>query len=187
MRVAILFPLCACLSISILSGGTVEFSVIPTGPNAFHYDYTLTGFPLLVNQELDIRFDPTIFASLANPTAGAGFFVIPCCQPNNPPGVFGDYAILALSNIATPTGVFGVDVVMIGSAQPGSQPFFLNQLDANGNILFNVAAGFTGSSQTAGTSTTPEPSNGQVFALALIAGMACWALRRRLQLKARET
>src|SRR5260370_24983039 len=140
MRVSILFPLCACLSISILSAGTVEFSVIPTGPNAFHYDYTLTGFPFLVNQELDIRFDPTIFASLANPTAGPGFFVIPCCQPNNPPGVFGDYAILALSNIATPTGVFGVALVVSGSAQPGSQPFFLHHFDPHRTLLFHLAA-----------------------------------------------
>jgi hypothetical protein len=186
MRVAILFPLCACLSISILSGSTVGFSVTQVGSNTFHYDYTLTGFPFLVNQELDIRFDPTIFASLANPTAGTGFFVIPCCQPNNPPGVFGDYAILALSNIATPTGVFGVDAVVIGSAQPGTQPFFLNQLDANGNILFNVAAGFTGQSQAPGD-PTPEPSNGHIFALAMIAGLAWWAVRRRLHLKARET
>jgi hypothetical protein len=185
MRLAILFLLCACLSISILSAGTVEFSVIQVGANTYHYDYVLTGFPFLVNQELDIRFDPTIFASLANPTAGAGFFVIPCCQPNNPPGVFGDYAILALSDIATPTGVFGIDAVMIGSAQPGSQPFFLNQLDANGNILFNIQAGFTGTSRTAGQET-PEPSNSHIFALVLIAGMAWWALRRCLRLRTRE-
>uniref|UniRef100_Q01TD1 PEP-CTERM protein-sorting domain-containing protein n=1 Tax=Solibacter usitatus (strain Ellin6076) TaxID=234267 RepID=Q01TD1_SOLUE len=184
MRIALLFPLCACLSVSILSAGTVGFSVSTLGPNTFHYNYNLTGFPFQANQELDIRFDPTIFEILSNPVAGSGFFLIPCCQPNNPPGAFGDYAILALSNISSPTGTFGVDVTMIGSAQPGTQPYFLNQLDANGDILFNIAAGFTGESQASG-SDAPEPSTGGVFAFVLIAGMAAWAVRRRLNLVVR--
>jgi hypothetical protein len=156
------------------------------GPNTFHYNYNLTGFSFQANQELDIRFDPTIFAILENPTAGSGFFLIPCCQPNNPPGAFGDYAILALSDITNPTGVFGLDVVMVGSAQPGSQPYFINQLDGNGDILFNIAAGYTGENQSAGQ-PTPEPSNGSILALALIAGMAWWPVRQRLRLRARRT
>jgi len=164
--------------ISTLSAGTIGSSVTPLGPNAYHYDYFLTGFPFLANEELDIRFDSSIFGSLSNAVAGPGFFVIPCCQPNNPPGAFGDYEIFALANIPTPTGPFGVDVTLLpGASLPLTQPFFLNQLDANGVILFSVSAGFTQPGMSA-PDPVPEPSNGAVLALVALAGLSWWTYRR---------
>jgi hypothetical protein len=62
-----------------------------------------------------------------------------------------------LSNIANPTGVFGIDAVMIGSAQPGFQPF-----------------------SWMGTGTFCSMSRP-------VAGMAWWAVRQRLRLRVRRT
>jgi hypothetical protein len=178
MRVALLFLLCACVLIPNLSAGTIGYSVTALGPSTYHYDYLLSGVPFVANEELDIRFDPTIFASLSNGVAGNGFLFIPCCQPNNPPGVFGDYEIIALSNISMPTGSFGVDVtVFAGASLPGSQPFFLNQLDSNGVILFNISAGFTEAGRSA-PDAAPEPSAASLLAIGLLAGASWGAFRK---------
>ena len=178
MRVAFLFLLCVCLAASNLSAGTVEYLVTALGPHDYHYVYLLTGLTFLQNQELDIRFDPTVFGTLSNASAGSGFFLIPCCQPNNPPGAFGDYAIQALTNVTSPSGTFSVDVSVPSSTYPGAQPFFINQLDADGNYLFNVRAGFT---ELDPPDPAPEPGNRSIIGMGLLAGVVWWAARRRLR------
>ena len=184
MRVALLFLLCVCLAVSNLSAGTVQYTVTALGPNDYHYVYLLNGLTFLQNQELDIRFDPTVFGTLSNASAGSGFFLIPCCQPNNPPGVYGDYAIQALTTITSPPGTFSVDASVPSSANPGSQPFFINQLDANGNLLYNVTAGFT---ELDPPDPAPEPANRGVIGIGLLAGVAWWAARQRLRSAVRRS
>jgi hypothetical protein len=178
MRVALLFLVCVCLAASNLSAGTVQYLVTAVGPHDYHYVYLLNGLTFLQNQELDIRFDPTVFGSLSNASAGSGFSLIPCCQPNNPPGAFGDYAIQALSDTTSPSGTFSVDAFVPSSAYPGTQPFYINQLDAGGNYLYNVTAGFT---ELDPPDPSPEPANRGVIGMGLLIGVAWWTGRRRLR------
>lgn len=186
MRVALLFLLCACLAVSNLSAGVVWYDLTALSPHEYYYDYILTGLTFSANQELDIRFDPTLFGTLSNATAGSGFSLV-SLQPNNPPGAFGDYEIIALTDIASPSGVFGVDVSVPGSEPPGVQPFFINQLDANGNILYNVTAGFTAPDPSGQLSESPEPASGHVIGMGLLVGVAWWVTRRRLRSAVRRT
>ena len=176
MRLVRLFVLYAGFAVSTCTAGVVEYSVTPLSPHYYRYDYLLNGLSLLANQELDIRFDPTLFGSLSNAIAGSGFYLVPCCQPNNPLGAFGDYAIVALTGLSSPSGPFSVEVFVPTSAYPGPQPFFVNQLDAGGNLLFNVTAGYTVVDPPVGT---PEPANARIVAAGLLVGLAwCWARRR---------
>ena len=175
MRVILLFQLCLCFVATNLSATVIEYGLTPLGPHSYHYDYFVSTVSFSADQELDIRFDPTIFGSISNATAGPGFFLVPCCQPNNPPGTAGDYAIIALSNILSPTGSFGVDVTVLGSAVPGPQPFFINQLDAQFNILFRVSAGVTVADPPPAPTTVPEPASYLLIALAMLVGCTTWS------------
>jgi hypothetical protein len=157
------------------------YNLTALGPQDYEYNYVLTGLLFSANQELDIRFDPTVFGTLSNAQAGSGFSLVPCCQPNNPLGAFGDYEIVALSDIASPSGAFSVDVSVLGSVQPGVQPFFINQLDANGNLLFNITAGLTV------PDPAPEPASGRLIGMGLLVGVVWWAARRQLRSAVRRT
>jgi hypothetical protein len=187
MRVALFLSLFACLAVSNLSAGVVWYDLTQLGPHEYHYDYILTGLTFSVNQELDVRFDPTVFESLSNATAGAGFYLVPCCQPNNPSGAFGDYEIIALSAIASPPGAFGVDVSVPGFEPPAAQPFFINQLDPDGKVLYNITAGFTVADPADQSSESPEPASGHVIGMGLLVGVTWWATRRRLRSAVRST
>jgi hypothetical protein len=84
-------------------------------------------------------------------------------QPDNPPGSPGVYSALAL--VDNPLlGPFSVDFTFLGSGAPGAQPFFINQLDASGNLV-----------SSEGGSTTPIPEPATVvfgFITLLTAGLA---------------
>src|SRR5258708_6985563 len=95
MRILFSLPLCAGFFASSLAAITVDFQVSSLGSNAYRYTYLVSGFTFLTNQELEIRFDPTLYGTLSNGVAGGGFNLV-LLQPNNPPGVFGDYSALAL-------------------------------------------------------------------------------------------
>jgi len=148
-----------------MQAAVIQFTLTPLGPHSYHYNYSLAAVPFLTNQELDIRFDPTIFGSISNATAGPGFFQF-TLQPNNPPGAFGDYILLALQDVPAPTGTFGVDVFVPGNAAPGAQLFFINQLDADGNIIATLQAGTT---TPGGSPSVPEPTT---LSLSVVAALA---------------
>src|SRR5207248_993965 len=101
-----------------LQAATVGFTVSSLGGSSFRYTYDFTSLSLQANQEVDIRFSPTLYSTLTNGVAGSGFSLA-VFQPNNPPGSFGDYAALALINNPSLTGPFRVDFTFLGAGTPG--------------------------------------------------------------------
>jgi len=160
-----------------MSAGTIDFQVTSLGGAAYQYNYSLSGITFQANEELDIRFDPATYNSLSNGVAPAGFNLV-LLQPNNPPGVFGDYT--ALAQIANPStaGPFSVQFIYTGQGQPGSQPFFLQQFNSDGVFISTVSAGFTTSTTTA--SDVPEPASLTLVSASLLLG-GLWMVRRRRQ------
>jgi hypothetical protein len=142
-------PLCAVFFASSLTAGVINFQVSNLGLNSYRYTYVLTGSAFLTNQELDIQFDPALYSALSNGIAGSGFNLI-LLQPNNPPGLFGDYSVLALIDNPSLAGPFSVDFTFLGPGQPGAQPYSFNQLDANHKIVRTIESGTTG---------IPEPAS----------------------------
>jgi hypothetical protein len=156
--------------------GTIKYEVLPLGGSSYQYTYDLNGFTFQANEQLDIRFNPTLFASLWNASAPAGFD-IQLLQPNNPPGDYGDYSALATMNNLSGSGSFTVDVSYFGAGLPGPQPFFINQFDADGFYLATTDAGMTMDANAGITTDAPEPSSlCLVSALALFG--AAWQIRR---------
>jgi hypothetical protein len=153
-----------------LTAGTVGFNLTALGPNSFEYNYTFSGFDLLVNQAIDIEFDPTVDLALSNGVANSDFNLV-LLQPNNPPGTFGDYRALALINNPSLAGPFSVDVSFLnGVSPPSSQPFEVEQFDGGGNFVSIVASGST---------VSPEPSSGFLVASGfVIGGIFCVVLGR---------
>jgi hypothetical protein len=139
-----------------LSAMTIKFSTAAVGTTGggetiFRFSYDLSGVSLLLNQELDVRFDPAVYSSLLNPVAPAALFDLLVLQPNNPPGAFGDYSLLALVNNPSTAGPFSVDATLVaGQALPSSQPFFINQIDSNGGFVSLIYNGLA-------TNPVPEP------------------------------
>jgi hypothetical protein len=72
---------------------------------------------------------------------------------------------------------FSVDVVLLNGGKLGPQPYFVYQLDANGNYLFTAAAGETVFND--GTQGVPEPVVFPLVGIALLAGSAWWHIRKR--------
>jgi hypothetical protein len=142
MRNLLRFAIGAGLFSISLQAGTVGFTVSPLGGSNFRYTYDFTSLSLQANQEVDIRFSPSLYSTLTNGIAGANFSLA-LFQPNNPPGSFGDYAALALINNPPLTGPFRVDFTFLGTGTPGSQPFFINQYDTAGNFLRVADSGNT--------------------------------------------
>jgi hypothetical protein len=156
-----------------LSAGTIQFQVTPLGGNLFQYNYSLSGITFQANEELDIRFDPSLYSNLSNGVAPSGFSV-GLLQPNNPPGVFGDYSALALVNNPSTAGPFSVRVMFSGQGQPGSQPFFLNLFDPNGAFIASAGAG-----NTSAVGSVPEPASFTMSVFAFLLLAALWMARRR--------
>jgi hypothetical protein len=159
-----------------LSAGTIDYSVTALGGGSYRYDYSVSGFTFQPNEQLDVRFDPTLYGALSHGVAPTGFSVT-LLNPNNPPGDFGDYTALAQINNPSTANPFSVQVVYLGAGQPGSQPFFLNQFNADGFFIATVDGGFT--SQVVATETSaPEPSTLTLICAALLFG-GLWVVRGR--------
>lgn len=158
----------------LMSREAVLLDFAPGGGQIYRYSYTLSGATLLRNQEIDIRFEPANYRSLANAVAGPGFDVL-LLQPDNPPGSPGDLSILALIDNPSLLSPFRVDAIYIGQGTPGPQPFSINQLDEDGRITSVIASGFA-------QAPVPEPAGwmlGWLGLASLVFGKALRRLRRR--------
>jgi PEP-CTERM motif len=175
MRCVLISSLLAGLFAGSLSAAAITFQTSDLSSNQVRITYTVTDFVFALNQELDIEFDPALYLSLSNGVAPTGFDVL-LLQPNNPPGTAGDFSSLAL--VASPgTGPFRVDATLAGSGRPGPQNFTINQLNDDGVITGVIASG----QATAAVSAVPEPATLPLVGLALFAGPAWFAVRRRLK------
>src|SRR5579884_2923537 len=107
------------------SGGavTIQSQVSELGTNSSgeaegRYTYFVSDLTLQSTQELDFRFDPALFDMISNPVADAAFSTL-VLQPNNPPGVHGDYTLTPVADGTTVTGPFSIDFTYIGPGLPG--------------------------------------------------------------------
>lgn len=166
--------LCGGLLATNLFAERIEFQVTNIGQNEYRYTYFVSDFEFGIDQELDIRFDPTLYDALSNGVAGSDFAVL-LLQPNNPPGSFGDYSALALVDKPSLTVPFSVDFIFLGSGQPGAQPFLINQFDANGTFVSTLESGSTTPLEAA----IPEPSGFLLTGAGLLLTGVLHRIRRR--------
>jgi hypothetical protein len=182
MRLLIVLLLVGSGFIGGVWGAEVHYEIAGLGVNAagqslYRYTYEPVDIVFEKDQELDVRFDPNLFAALFNALAPAGFDVL-LLQPNVPPGAFGDYSALALVSNPLISGPFSVDVVYLGSGLPGAQPYLINQYNTNGEFVTTLIQGVTTS---AGSAVVPEPGSLSVVSAGLcLLGMSC-LLRRRFR------
>jgi hypothetical protein len=167
-----IFILCV-LAVNLLVAGitfeVTDLGLDSSGDPLFRYTYVLSGLPLTQFTEVDLRFDPDLYGTLSNPVAPADYDVL-VLQPNNPPGVPGDYKPLSLVPNPTQAGLFSVDFTFFGPGPPGSQPFFINQYDPNFMLINSVGPSFT---TPANPAVVPEPGTLLLVGAALlIAGLA---------------
>jgi hypothetical protein len=115
--------------------------------------YFLDALTVQQDMEVDIRFTPALYGVLSNPVAPAEFDLL-LLQPNNPPGAFGDYSLLALVDNPPLSGPFSVDFTFKGPGLPGAQPFFINLIDP---VSGDVTRLDSGSTIPSGGTAVPEP------------------------------
>jgi hypothetical protein len=151
---------------SALRAGTIDVNVTQNAPNLFTYTYTVSGFDLLANQDIDIQFDQTIYSMLSNGVADSDFNLV-LLQPNNPPGSAGDYSALALVDNPSLAGPFSVQVSFLNGVvnPPASQPYLLEQF-SNGTYQSTFGNG--------SISIVPEPSSAVLVLLGCAAGALCF-------------
>lgn len=174
-NLTVIFAAAVCLAVSA-SAATIQFTTTALpGVNQFHYNYLVSG-SLAANQALDLMFPAALYANLANPLVGPGITPI-VLQPNNPPGVAGDFTLYASSAIASLSGTFGIDFTFLGTGTPGAQPYSLDTFNADGFLVSSVSQGNT---MPAGTPSVPEPAGFALCLIGLLAGGGKWASRRFL-------
>jgi len=156
-----------------LSAATVSFQIANLGSNNFRYDYVVSGIQFQQNEEFDVRFDPTLFGTLSNGQAPPGFDVL-LLQPNNPLGSPGDFSAMALVNNPSLSSGFHVTVHFLGTGTPGSQPYFINQPDANGRLLSVVDSG-----TTVAAGAVPEPAAWTLASAGILLGGFLSAVRAK--------
>jgi hypothetical protein len=168
--------LAGLMAVSLSAAPIIEFQVTTLGSNLFRYNFTLSGIDLMANQEIDIQFDPHIFAQLSNGVAGPGFDLL-LFQPNTPLGVHGDYSALALVNLPSITGPFSVNFTLLtGAVLPTSQPFFIFD-----DSFFPAKTLVSGSTTAVSTGpVVPEPGGFWLCGLALLVVAGGCRVRRRL-------
>ena len=179
VRISFLITL---LSTGVLSTGLLADTIVDTavtslgtqgGLDAFRYTYTISSDQLTSGIELDINFDPTIFAAISNGVAPADFSLL-LFQPNSPPGTPGVYSLLSLMDQPSLAGPFSVDFTLLpGITLPATQPFVLFNDNPNGGTD-PIGSGST----TPAVSGVPEPDSGRLFGAGVLFIAVSWALRR---------
>ena len=167
MRLALCSSLFLGFLAAHLNASSIDVLASATGPDSFHYSFTLNGFDLLQDQAVDLKFDSSVYLSLSNASAPANFSTT-VLQPGNPPGAPGDYLLEALiSNLALPPGSVGIDVTLTGLGEPGPLPFSVDQFDAQGHFVGVIPTGMT--SDPTSDPVTPEPASVWLTGLGLLA------------------
>lgn len=182
MPIRFVLLLCAVLLVAGIShAGVVQYEVVPLGGDLYRYTYRLSGFDFGLHHEFYVDFPVPDFSALSN---GAGGYPgweadwdIDLFQPNNPPGLHGNFTALALYD--PPPGipfVFRVDAVYSGTSEPGSQAYSIYDFT---NPLAPVLI-----EELSGTTTpVPEPGTSALVGLALFAGIYRAIGRRRALLR----
>ena len=126
------------------------------GDDRWRYNYVVTNFTFSANQGFTILFDINLYRDLEDPPPFVNSdwdALVFQPDPNLPAD--GAYDALALVNGASLQNPFSVNFIFLGSGQPGSQPFDINQFDSQGNLVAVLESGFT----TPIPSAIPEPGS----------------------------
>lgn len=160
-----------------LPAATIQYLITPLGAGSgqYRYNYFVSDVALAKNQEIDVRFDLTMFSALSNGVAGPGFDLM-LFQPNSPLGASGDYSALAIVDQPSLAGPFRVDAKFTGLGTPGSQAFFINQYSDTGAFQRVVTSGVT---TPFSNNTAPEPTTISLCCMAVLMGGVRWAVRRK--------
>jgi hypothetical protein len=139
----------------------ITFTSQSLGGNNYRYIYDMTQAQITANQEIQIRFNASLYNTLSNATAPAPFSAS-VFQPNNPPNAPGDYLVFTTQNNPSMAGTFSVDFEWLGGGLPGAQPFFINQFDGGGSFLSVIESGTT-------QNAVPEPATLVITGIGLVA------------------
>ena len=137
----------------------------------WQYRYQISDHIFLANEGFSILFDEALYIDLEDPVLPPNGDWLTFSLPPDPllPNP-GRYDGLALVDIASLVDFFTINFNWLGAGSPGSQPFEIYSVDANGNIADDVETGLTIPMQI----SLPEPDS-----LALLAsGLLGLALRR---------
>jgi hypothetical protein len=143
----------AGLLLSIFSSSalstTIEYEainlqdVVP-GQDLWQYNYYVSGRTFNANQDFTIFFDYLKFTQLQSPPpAVSPDWNLLVLQPDLKLPDNGAYDALAVVNNPSTATVFHLTFVWLGAGTPGSQPFTIDQLDAQGNVLAILETGNT--------------------------------------------
>lgn len=183
MRHLLLLSFCGGLFLTHLSADTyqIQYQVTSIGTDDYQYTYyvsDLTG-NFLENQEVDIEFDPTLYAygSLSNATGPSGWDLSAgdgdLVQPNTVDGNVGEFAPYYLDSTQTNNMTFTLDVAYSGTGEPGAQSFIIDQFNSAGTMSSSI-----GSGTTSLLDPTPEPANVGLSGIGLLVLAVCAAVRR---------
>lgn len=160
------------LNAAILDYDVTSVGSTPMGDPIYRFTYSLSGYTFATGEELEIRFDSSLYGALSNPLASPDFDVL-LFQPNNPPGSAGIYSALALVDDPSLVPPFGVDAVYLGGGLPPPQEFFINIFDPVTGGVTPIVEG-----QTTPAGEIPEPATfGSVGVL--LGLIYSWTVRRR--------
>ena len=142
--------------------------VVP-GQDLWQYNYYVSGRTFSANQDFTIFFDYVKYSQLQSPPpAVSPDWNLLVLQPDLQLPDNGAYDALAVVNNPSTANVFHLTFVWLGAGTPGSQPFTIDQLDAQGNVLQVLETG-----NTIPLQTTPEPGTW----LLCLAGLATLTFR----------
>lgn len=180
-----------------LYADSIQYEVNATStPGLYEFDYILSGLTFSQGDELDISFDPTVFACLGGDpsTPGCGDavtnsdFSYMVNQPNNPSGAPGDFILFANVDNPSLTGTFSIDFEYapgIGTTDAGSQPFTLYDFPADGTDGCDDPGGCvvveaSGMTVQAEDISAPEPASVSLSVMTMFV-LGVFALQRRLR------
>ncbi len=137
------------------------------GEDLWEYAYRVLGFDFSRDQGFSIFFDTALYGNLGQPIPVGPDWDVLALQPDLLLGADGVYDALALVDHATVDVSFRIAFTWLGgpTESPGSQPFEIYELDADGNFLRTLATGVT--------APVPEPGTGPLLALGVL-GSALW-------------
>jgi hypothetical protein len=141
------------------------------GEDLWEYAYRALGFDFSRDQGFSIFFDTALYATLGEPVPVGPDWDLLALQPDPLLAADGLYDALALVDHATVDVSFRIAFTWLGgpTESPGSQPFDIYELDANGSFLRTIATGTT--------VPVPEPGTAALLALGVL-GSAFWQRQR---------
>jgi hypothetical protein len=178
----ILLPLVASLLAATASAGTIQQQLTPpnSGSNSssseFEFGFQLNGFNLS-SEAVIIEFDASVYLSLLNATAPAGFTAL-ALQPGTPPGAPGDLVLEEMSGgpILNSVGMFDVNFLLSSTGQPGALPYFVFSVNSDGAFGDLIDSGTT---TVQAATTTPEPQGFALVGMSIFAAAVLRSVRRQ--------